>query len=591
MLTDKASGIYRIKNNIAILAVLTLFLCPLFSRAQLHDVSFNVGGSTFTMVAVKGGTFQMGARLDIDEEADDDELPAHTVEVGDFLIGRHEVTQSLWTAVMGSNPSYFQDGRRPVECVSWEDCMTFISRLNAMTGKNFRLPTEAEWEYAAKGGHYANASCYSGSDDISDVAWWAGNAGNALGGGHPDYGTHSVGRKYGNQLGIYDMTGNVDEWCSDKYDADYYRHSAKKNPRGAHEGTEYVVRGGGWNYAAKSCRVTNRDSNFPNYSNNNLGLRLALDADCLTADADTDADADADAEDPDSIREETQNQQTSYDWQETYDDEEEDAVVAPVLQTHEPETKNTKENLAVRAVRDREVNVKGIRFTMKAVGGGNFTQGATSDQGGACENDEKPAHKVFLRSFLIGETEVTQELWQIVMGSNPSRFVGINRPVERVSWNACQVFIQKLNALTGLRFRLPTEAEWEYAARGGNKSRQTKYAGSNDLSNIAWWQTNSGSSTHQVAQKQPNELGLYDMSGNVWEWCNDRYAEKYYSMLVEGTDGMISNPEGPKTGTNRVCRGGGWFFGPTFCRNAFRFNFNPADSSYYIGLRLALDAE
>ena len=581
------------------IVVMLISLCPMFSWAQLQDVSFNVGGSKFTMVAVQGGTFKMGADIVNDAEASDDEMPTHLVEVSDFLIGRHEVTQSLWTAVMGTNPSFFQEDQRPVECVSWEDCMAFIARLNAMTGKHFRLPTEAEWEYAAKGGQHHSTSIYSGSDDIDAVAWWAGNAGNAIGGGHPDYGTHPVGSKYSNPLGIYDMTGNVVEWCSDRYDAKYYSHSSKKNPRGSHDGTEYVVRGGGWNYAAKSCRVTNRDSNFPNYSNNTLGLRLALDAE--DASSDTDSDVQGIEDDDSKVSQEIEDQPIVDD---AFDH---DASIIPVLphranETYEDEERHkavesnrteskTDDVLLIRPVQDRELEVKGIKFVMKAVEGGYFTQGASAEQGSACENDEKPTHKVFVGSFLIGETEVTQELWQAVMGSNPSRFIGSKRPVERVSWSACQVFIQKINALTGLHFRLPTEAEWEYAARGGNKSRHTKYAGSNDLSVVAWYQSNSGNSTHQVAQKQPNELGLYDMCGNVWEWCNDRYADNYYTSLIRGTSGTISNPEGPKTGSNRVCRGGGWFFGPTFCRNSFRFNFNPNDSSYYIGLRLALEVE
>ena len=238
----------------------------------------------------------------------------------------------------------------------------------------------------------------------------------------------------------------------------------------------------------------------------------------------------------------------------------------------------------------RKVTANGVTFNMVEVKGGRFNMGGTAEQFG-CESDEFPIHVVSLNDYYIGETEVTQELWQAVMGDNPSGFqTSTKLPVERVMWSECQDFVSKLTELTGIPFRLPTESEWEFAARGGLNTHFYQYSGSNNIDDVAWW-GNCGNTTHEVATKQPNELGLYDMSGNVWEWCNDRYAEKYYSMLVEGTDGTISNPIGPKTGVNRVCRGGGWFFGPTFCRNAFRFNFNPADSSYYIGLRLALDAE
>ena len=159
---------------------------------------------------------------------------------------------------------------------------------------------------------------------------------------------------------------------------------------------------------------------------------------------------------------------------------------------------------------------------------------------------------------MIGKTEVTQELWEAVMGSNPSEFNGSNLPVENVSWEDCQTFIRKLNALTGKNFRLPTEAEWEYAARGGNNSRGYKYSGSNTVSNVAWYKDNSSSTTHPVATKAPNELGIYDMSGNVEEWCNDGYGDY--------TSASQTNPTGPNSGSDRVYRGGSWFYYAFACR-------------------------
>ena len=168
------------------------------------------------------------------------------------------------------------------------------------------------------------------------------------------------------------------------------------------------------------------------------------------------------------------------------------------------------------------------------------------------------------------------------MGSNPSRFKGANRPVERVSWDDCQTFIRKLNAMTGKTFRLPTEAEWEYAARGGNKSNGYKYSGGNTLGNVAWYGDNSGSGTHDVKTKSPNELGIYDMSGNVWEWCQDWYGKDYYSSSPQ------SNPQGPSSGSSRVRRGGSWFDNATYCRVAYRFSYTPTNTNYYLGFRLAL---
>ena len=214
---------------------------------------------------------------------------------------------------------------------------------------------------------------------------------------------------------------------------------------------------------------------------------------------------------------------------------------------------------------DTTFTVNGIPFTMVYVEGGTFTMGATNEQAGLYDSDEQPAHKVTLSSFFICSTEVTQELWLEIMGSNPSYRVGSNLPVEQVSWNDCQTFITMLNELTGMNFRLPTEAEWEYAARGGNKSLGYKYAGSNNINDIAWYSTNTNGITKPVATKLPNELGLYDMSGNVYEWCYDWYGS--YSTAQ-------TNPTGPATGTKRVSRGGCCGFASTYCRVSCRYNSN-----------------
>lgn len=217
---------------------------------------------------------------------------------------------------------------------------------------------------------------------------------------------------------------------------------------------------------------------------------------------------------------------------------------------------------------------------MVRIEGGTFTMGATSEQSSDAHDDEKPAHQVTLSSFSIGKYEVTQEEWQAVMGSNPSHFKGAKRPVEKVSWNDCQEFIRKLNQMTGKHFRLPTEAEWEYAARGGNRSNGYKYAGSNSLGNVAWYTDNSGGETHPVGQKSPNELGLYDMSGNVWEWCQDWFGS--YSSSSQ------TNPTGPSIGSFRVYRGGSWNYDARNCRSSIRYDITLSISDDGLGLRLAL---
>ena len=232
--------------------------------------------------------------------------------------------------------------------------------------------------------------------------------------------------------------------------------------------------------------------------------------------------------------------------------------------------------------KDQTFTVNGVSFKMIAVQGGTFTMGATSEQGSEAYDSEKPAHSVTLSSYYIGKTEVTQELWQAVMGNNPSEFKGNRKPVECVSWDDCQTFISKLNSLTGKKFRLPTEAEWEFAARGGIKSKGYKYSGSNTLDDVAWYYGNSGKTTHEVGTKSPNELGLYDMSGNVWEWCSDWFNSEYYSSSPS------NNPTGPSSGTDRVIRGGSWSYITRFCRSSSRGGSSPDGRIYYRGLRLCL---
>lgn len=207
----------------------------------------------------------------------------------------------------------------------------------------------------------------------------------------------------------------------------------------------------------------------------------------------------------------------------------------------------------------------------------------SSDSDSDARDNERPIHKVTLSDYFIGETQVTQELWKAVMGSNPSRFTGnLQCPVEQVSWKDCQTFIKKLNRLVGENFRLPTEAEWEYAARGGKEGKGHKYSGSNTIGDVAWYIDNSLGKTHPVKTKQPNELGIYDMSGNVGEWCSDWFSDSYYASSPE------NNPTGPSSSFFRVFRGGGWGYGAVGCRVANRHNYSLSYRLGSLGLRLSL---
>ena len=246
--------------------------------------------------------------------------------------------------------------------------------------------------------------------------------------------------------------------------------------------------------------------------------------------------------------------------------------------TTDSETGATESSLPSRET----ITVKGVSFDMIKVERGTFLMGAQNRDSVIAHFDkdaeifEGPVHEETIRTFYIGETEVTQELWQAVMGWNYSQFKGSQKPVENVSWNNCQTFIDSLNSCTGRKFRLPTEAEWEYAARGGNQSKDYKYSGSNTLKDVAWYNANSSSTTHPVKKKAPNELGLYDMSGNVWEWTSSYWRNDYNAS---------------EDRSRCVMRGDCWMGNEKGMRVTYRHRSVPGSRFEYFGLRLALDPQ
>ena len=246
----------------------------------------------------------------------------------------------------------------------------------------------------------------------------------------------------------------------------------------------------------------------------------------------------------------------------------------------ENETNELHINLETK---NKTFEVGDVKFTMVKVEGGTFKMGATSKQGNDVGADETPVHQVTLSTYYIGETEVTQGLWEAVMKTTSGGFVinnSNNHPASMVSWDDCHKFILKLNQLTGMNFRLPSEAEWEFAARGGNNSKGYLYSGSNNIEDVAWYESNSNKESHSIKCKQPNELGIFDMSGNVWEWCND-----YYGPY---NDSPQENPQGPLHGSYHVYRGGSCSYNKncarSTCRNWDAYNVKSKD----VGFRLAL---
>ena len=248
-----------------------------------------------------------------------------------------------------------------------------------------------------------------------------------------------------------------------------------------------------------------------------------------------------------------------------------------------PSTTSTSLNVVGSSTSGSVITIpvkEGINIEMVKVEAGNFDMGATPEMQNPFE-DEKNVHNVTLtNNYYIGKYEVTQSLWQAVMWSNSSNFKGDDLPVEMVSWDDCLDFLSKLNSITGKKFRLPTEAEWEYAARGGKKSRGYQYSGSNTLGDVAWYANNSANKTHAVGTKQPNELGIYDMTGNVWEWCQDWYGSYGDSPRI--------NPMGAVGGGYHVFRGGSWDCSARLCRSSCRDCITSGNRYGYLGLRLAL---
>ena len=471
---------------------------------------------SINMMCVEGGTFRMGA-MDNDEKAKDDEKPAHNVTLSyDYHIMQTEVTQGLWEAVMGEDiyvaktnmenapkPAYV-GADYPMYYVRMNDALEFIDKLNAMTGMHFRLPTEAEWEYAARGGNKSKGYLYAGSNNADDVGWYTGRGG-----------LHRVAQLKPNELGTYDMSGNVGEMCLDygTY-GETYKAGDAVNPRGnIRSNGNRFWRGGCYTHSKDSMRVSQRSSYTPSWGGTWLGLRLVL------------------AEENDF----------------------------------------------------RTIRVGSSYFDMSFVKGGTFMMG--SDAPGT-EADEQPVHEVTLSDYYIGQTEVTQHLWKKVMGdeNNPSAVKGNNLPVTNITWDEAQQFVERLSELTGMRFRLPTEAEWEYAARGGQKSKGYTYAGSNDIDEVGWYNGNSSNKTHAVGQKQPNELGIYDMTGNVWEYCSDWHMP--YSAQAQ------TNPTGAATGEKHVLRGGCYHYDSKNCTNTNRHSYyTPDKGGASTGLRIVLEVE
>ena len=556
---------------------------------QDDHLVFNVGNASFKMIRVDGGTFMMG-----NNSGKSNEKPVHEVTLSPYYIGETEVTQALWRAAGCINRSYYKNSKLPVHDVMWLECQEFIRRLNVLTGYRFSLPTEAEWEFAARGGNESKGYPYAGSDDIGPVAWYHDNS-------NVD-GTwmHEVATKQPNELGLYDMSGNAMEWCLDRYYA--YSGGAQVDPAwpGAEDDSDdCVVRGGSCFTAANECRITARDFCWNELREVHNGLRLALQDDRPVALGVSEDNVEMMEGEVATVS--ITNGSGSYhascsdgNVAASYIEDSKLYIVAmwsgTATFTIWDDQSDLRAQVLVRV--GKECTVGDVTFKMMPVEGGTFLMGNTKEQDVSTVNgleSPEPVHEVTLSSYSIGQTEVTQKLWTAVMGYNPSYFINPQGPIENLSWDECQEFISRLSELTGRHFRLPTEAEWEFAARGGNRSMHYRYSGSRYLNEVAWNDDNAHNGQggglygpQTVALLLPNELGLYDMSGNIRELCHDWYAP--YSAEPQ------TNPKGPETGDKRVIRGGSFADDGNECSCAGRRHTYswPFDGGNLVGFRLAM---
>ncbi|MCP4700099.1 MAG: SUMF1/EgtB/PvdO family nonheme iron enzyme [Gammaproteobacteria bacterium] len=535
------------------------FAFDAYFRDTLKD-----GGFGPQMVTIPAGSFKMG---DIQGGGEDDEKPVHEVTLDAFSIGRHEVTvrefrrfadaagykteaekeggcasvkDGVWDYYEGldwRNPGFKQADGHPVVCVSWNDAAAYIRWLNEQTGEEYRLPTEAEWEYMARAG--------------TETAYWQGEE---ISHEHANYGkdeccggfvqgkdrweyTAPPGSFAPNPFGVHDIAGNVWEWGRDWYAEDYYAKSPKENPAGPETGSNRVIRGGGWNSSPRNVRSASRVRNDLGNRISLLGFRLAR-----------------------------TNPLPSY---------------TKSKPSPEPEFFSDLLKDGSKAPE------------MAPIHGGTFKMG---DIQGGGRDEEKPVHELILGDFSIGRYEVTFEEYDKfceAVGREKPKDSGWGRgkrPVIHVSWEDAQAYAKWLTGQTGYVYRLPTEAEWEFAARAGTetaywwgKEASHEYAnyGKDECCGVLALGRDKWENAAPVGSFKENAFGLYDTVGNVWEWVQDWYDAEYYAKSPK------ENPAGPEAGSFRVFRGGGWYDSPRLVRSAFRFRNAPDYRGAYLGFRLA----
>jgi formylglycine-generating enzyme required for sulfatase activity len=509
------------------------------------------------LALISAGSFEMGGP-DSDPDANSDEKPRHPVRITrPFYLGIHEVTQDEYRAITGAAPSTLRGSDDlPVETVNWFDAIAFCNALSLKeglppfyviegerieepdrTGTGYRLPTEAEWEYACRAGS-ATRFCFG--DDaaaLGEYAWYGGNSGKH---------SHPVGQKRPNAWGLYDMHGNVAEWCWDGYEFDYYWTSPGAVPFDPSLAAKRMLRGASWGHDPRDCRSAYRGTSRPGQRDLAIGFRVAR------------------------------------------------GLIVP----HEAASKpGPGRDLTASA----KTITNPIGMKLALIPAGEFLMGLPDSDPDA-DPDEKPQHRVQItRPFYLGVHEVTQAQYRAVTGATPSTFKRFgDLPVETVGWLDAIAFCNALSRKEGLTpfyvidgqrvevpdwegagYRLPTEAEWEYACRAGSATRFCFGDDAAVLGNFAWYSRNSVGWTHPVGQKQPNAWGLYDMHGNVAEWCWDGFIPDSYQK----SPGAV--PFDPSPDQQRLVRGGNWYTDPNECRSAYRCSVDLDYRDHGAGFRVS----
>jgi len=572
------------------------------ARAGIKDVetALDLGdGVSMRLTLIPAGKFMMGSPQD-EKDRQSDEGPQHEVTITrPFYMGVFEVTQEQYEKITGKHPSPLQGATRPAERVSWDDALEFCRMLSSRTGMTVSLPTEAQWEYACRAGTKTRFSFGDNDADVGDYAWYFENGGLK---------THPVGEKKPNAFGLYDMHGNVWEWCSDWYEGSY---QANQDPMGPDTGRFRVLRGGSFISRQESLRSASRDGDLsvgravyagratyvgigfravvpadtPQPAQLAEYLRMVADANGLLASWPADSSAMTDAQRGDVSK--------------ALDA----AKRALALKAGDPEALWLKTRIVKYLVpppipqparprqtgplpKELALNLGGgVSMRLALIPAGKFMMGSPVSEHGRMR-DEGPQHEVTItKPFYMGMFEVTHEQYEQLMGAAPSSIKGpIKDPQcaeERISWDDAAEFCKKLSRQTGWTVSLPTEAQWEYACRAGTTTQFGFGDEKTNLGDYAWYRENSQRNPHPGGGKKPNAFGLYDMQGNVCEWCSDWY--DLYS--TSGT----TDPTGPETGSLRVARGCSWIGTSYDCRSAYRRRFRPDDPSNHTGIRVVAE--